>query len=86
MAGNRRIIVNHYGGAGELQVIEEERPVPNHNEVLVRVLAVGVSLPDVMMREGDLPLLFVPVSKLVFLPWVEGTPGPEADNPRHYAV
>jgi NADPH:quinone reductase len=52
---NRRIIVTHYGGPDALQLIEEERPEPNSGEVRVRVLAAGVSLPDVMAREGIHP-------------------------------
>jgi NADPH2:quinone reductase len=50
-----RIIVTHYGGPEELRVVEEECPAPKHGEVRVRVLAAGVSLPDVMMREGMHP-------------------------------
>ena len=50
-----RIIVTHYGGPDALQVIEEECPEPKPGEVRVRVLAAGVSLPDLMMREGVHP-------------------------------
>jgi NADPH:quinone reductase len=50
-----RIIVTHYGGPDSLQVAEEECPEPRHGEVRVRVLAAGVSLPDVMAREGVHP-------------------------------
>lgn len=50
-----RIVVTHYGGPDALQVITEECPEPKHGEVRVRVLAAGVSLPDVMMREGIHP-------------------------------
>jgi NADPH:quinone reductase len=50
-----RIIVTHYGGPDELRVIEEECPEPKHGEVRVRVLAAGVSLPDLLMREGVHP-------------------------------
>jgi len=50
-----RIKVTHYGGPDALQMIEEECPEPKHGEVRVRVLAAGVSLPDVMMREGIHP-------------------------------
>jgi NADPH2:quinone reductase len=50
-----RIIVNHYGGPDALQVLEEECPEPKDGEVRVRVLAAGVSLPDLMMREGIHP-------------------------------
>jgi NADPH:quinone reductase-like Zn-dependent oxidoreductase len=50
-----RIIVTHYGGPDELRVVEEECPEPKAGEVRVRVLAAGVSLPDLMMREGIHP-------------------------------
>jgi NADPH:quinone reductase-like Zn-dependent oxidoreductase len=50
-----RIIVTHYGGPDALRVVEEECPEPKHGEVRVNVLAAGVSLPDVMMREGIHP-------------------------------
>ena len=64
-----RIIVTHYGGSDALQVLEEERPEPKAGEVRVRVLAAGVSLPDVMMREGihpeTPPLPFTPGWDLV---------------------
>ncbi len=50
-----RIIVTHYGGPDALQVVEEDRPEPKDGEVRVRVLAAGVSLPDIMAREGIHP-------------------------------
>jgi NADPH:quinone reductase len=50
-----RIIVNHYGGPDELRLLEEDCPKPKYGEVRVRVLAAGVCLPDVMMREGIHP-------------------------------
>jgi len=52
---NTRIIVDHYGGPDALRVIEEDVPEPKRGEVRVRVLAAGVSLPDVMAREGIHP-------------------------------
>jgi NADPH:quinone reductase-like Zn-dependent oxidoreductase len=51
----RRIIVTHYGGPDTLQVVEEACPEPKRGEVRVRVLAAGVSLPDIMAREGIHP-------------------------------
>jgi NADPH:quinone reductase len=51
----KRIIVSHYGGPDGLQVVEEECPEPKGGEVRVRVLAAGVSLPDIMAREGVHP-------------------------------
>jgi len=50
-----RVIVTRYGGPDELHVIEEDCPEPKRGEIRVRVLAAGVSLPDVMMREGIHP-------------------------------
>jgi NADPH:quinone reductase len=50
-----RIIVTHYGGPEALRVVEEECPEPKNGEVRVRVLAAGVSLPDIMAREGVHP-------------------------------
>jgi NADPH2:quinone reductase len=64
-----RIIVTHYGGPDALQVLEEECPQPKGGEVRVRVLAVGVCLPDLLMREGvhpeTPPLPFTPGWDLV---------------------
>ena len=50
-----RIIVSRYGGPDALQVLEEECPEPKGGEVRVKVLAAGVSLPDLMAREGIHP-------------------------------
>jgi NADPH2:quinone reductase len=64
-----RIIVTHYGGPEALQVLEEECPEPKSGEARVKVLAAGVSLPDIMMREGihpeTPPLPFTPGWDLV---------------------
>jgi NADPH:quinone reductase-like Zn-dependent oxidoreductase len=64
-----RIIVTHYGGPDALEVLEEDLPEPNRGEVQVRVLAAGVSLPDLMMCEGfhpeTPPLPFTPGWDLV---------------------
>jgi len=64
-----RIVVSHYGGPEELRAVEEECPEPKPGEVRVRVLAAGVALPDVMMREGvhpeTPPLPFTPGWDLV---------------------
>ena len=51
----KHVVVTHYGGPDELRVIEDECPEPKKGEVRVRVLTAGVSLPDVMMREGIHP-------------------------------
>lgn len=51
----KRIVVSRYGGPDTLQVVEEELADPKHGEARVRVLAAGVSLPDVLAREGIHP-------------------------------
>src|SRR5262249_47373986 len=50
-----RIIVTHYGGPEALEVIQEECLEPKAGEARVKVLAAGVSLPDLMAREGIHP-------------------------------
>ena len=52
---NTRILVAHYGGPDTLQLIEEECPQPQPGHLRVKVLAAGVSLPDVLAREGVHP-------------------------------
>ena len=52
---HKRIIVTRYGGPDALKLIEEERPEPKPGEARVRMLAAGVALPDLMMREGMHP-------------------------------
>lgn len=50
-----RVVVTHYGGPDALQVIDEECPEPKPGEVRVKVQAAGVSLPDIIAREGFHP-------------------------------
>jgi len=50
-----RIVVTHYGGPEALELREDECPEPKKGEVRVKVLAAGVSLPDIMAREGIHP-------------------------------
>ncbi|HEY6908855.1 MAG TPA: medium chain dehydrogenase/reductase family protein [Myxococcales bacterium] len=50
-----RVVVTRYGGPDAIELVEEERPEPKAGEARVRVLAAGVSLPDVMAREGIHP-------------------------------
>jgi NADPH:quinone reductase-like Zn-dependent oxidoreductase len=52
---HKRVIVARYGGPEVLQVIEEESPEPKKGEVRVKVLAAGVSTPDVLARQGIHP-------------------------------
>ena len=45
----RRIIVNR---KRHLELVEEDLPNPRPGEVRLKMLAAGVSYPDVMMRQG----------------------------------
>ncbi|OZG70026.1 alcohol dehydrogenase [Hahella sp. CCB-MM4] len=51
----KRIVVSHYGGPDALQLVEDDCPEPGQGEVRVKVLAAGVSAPDIMAREGIHP-------------------------------
>ena len=52
---NRRVIVSKFGGPENLRLIEEEIPVPEAHEVRVKILTAGVSLADILIREGIHP-------------------------------
>lgn len=52
---HKRVIVARYGGPEVITLIEEDIPVPAEREVRVKVSAAGVSLPDVLAREGVHP-------------------------------
>ena len=52
---HKRVVVTRYGGPEVIAVIEEDIPTPKADEVRVKVLAAGVSLPDVLAREGVHP-------------------------------
>jgi NADPH:quinone reductase-like Zn-dependent oxidoreductase len=52
---HKRVLVERYGGPDVITVIEEDIPVPKAREVRVKLLAAGVSLPDVLAREGVHP-------------------------------
>lgn len=47
-----KIVVTRYGGPEVITAAEEECPLPLPGEIRVKVLAAGVSLPDVLAREG----------------------------------
>ena len=70
-------------GTDALRVVEEECPEPKNGEVRVRVLAAGVSLPDLLMREGvhpeTPPLPFTPGwDRLAW--WIGSAPVPLESN------
>jgi NADPH2:quinone reductase len=50
-----KVVVTRYGGPEVITVAEQECLAPMPDEVRVKVLAAGVSLPDVLAREGVHP-------------------------------
>jgi NADPH:quinone reductase len=52
---HKRVVVTQYGGPEVITIIEEDIPTPKVGEIRVKVLAAGVSLPDVLAREGVHP-------------------------------
>ncbi|HEY1354586.1 MAG TPA: NAD(P)-dependent alcohol dehydrogenase [Ktedonobacteraceae bacterium] len=63
----RAVVYDRYGGADVLQVVDVERPVPDENEVLVRVYATTVTRADCATREANRRsgLLAMLISRLV---------------------
>jgi NADPH:quinone reductase-like Zn-dependent oxidoreductase len=49
---NHRVVVSRHGEPEVLQIVEEDRPEPQAGEVLVKVLAAGVSGYDLMFRRS----------------------------------
>ena len=52
---HKRVVVTRYGGPEVITTIDEDIPTPTIGEVRVKVLAAGVSLPDILAREGVHP-------------------------------
>jgi NADPH:quinone reductase-like Zn-dependent oxidoreductase len=50
-----RIIISKFGGPENLHLIDEEIPEPRANQVRVKILTAGVSLADILIREGVHP-------------------------------
>ncbi|GAA1991357.1 medium chain dehydrogenase/reductase family protein [Kitasatospora viridis] len=53
--GYTRVIVSRRGGAEVLETITEQEQRPGPGQVLVRVLAAGVSFGDILLRVGVIP-------------------------------
>ncbi len=52
---NTRVVVTQYGGPEVLQVVEDDLPEPQQDQVRVKILAAGASFADVLLREGIHP-------------------------------
>lgn len=48
----RSVQIASYGGVEVLDIVETERPVPGHGEVLVEVLAAGINHVEAYLRQG----------------------------------
>jgi NADPH2:quinone reductase len=57
-----------YGGAEVLELVDVPEPVPGPGEILVYAEAIGVGVPDILMRRGDYnwipPLPVIPGNEL----------------------
>jgi NADPH2:quinone reductase len=51
----KAIVITEKGGPDVLQILERPVPVPNENEVLIKIQAAGVNRPDVFQRKGNYP-------------------------------
>ena len=59
---------SEYGGAEVLELVDVPEPVPGPGEILVRAEAIGVGVPDILMRRGTYnwipPLPVIPGNEL----------------------
>jgi NADPH2:quinone reductase len=69
----------HYGGAEVLERIDVPEPAPAPGEILVRAEAIGVGVPDILMRRGTYswipPLPVIPGNELAGVVEAVGSPG-----------
>jgi NADPH:quinone reductase-like Zn-dependent oxidoreductase len=56
----KRVVIIRHGGPEVLQVLEDELPEPQLDQVRVRILAAGVANTDTMLRESAMPGLGAP--------------------------
>ena len=73
----KRVVVDHFGGPEVLQVVEDDAPRPGSGEVLVRVLAAGVSFTDAQLRAGT----YLGVPKPPFTPATSSSASSKSSAP-----
>ena len=54
----KAIICTKYGPPELLQLQDVEKPIPKHNEVLIKIIATSVSTSDCIVRSGKAPFLY----------------------------
>ena len=62
----KAIIQKEYGGVDKLTLKEVEQPIISKNQILVKVFAADVSSGDMRLNTLDVPLLLIPIVKLIF--------------------
>ena len=48
----RKVVYPKVGGVDSIQIVEEDDPVPERDEVCVRIHRAGINFADLMMRQG----------------------------------
>ena len=62
----RAAVIDRYGPADVVRVVERPRPVPGAGQVLVRVVAAAVTAADSRIRGARFPKGFGPMARLAF--------------------
>lgn len=53
----KAVRINHTGGPEVLEYVDLEDPTPDHGQVVVRTESISVNFGDLMMREGNYPVM-----------------------------